>query len=113
MILTGASEGTAYSGSGEFGAIVNTTLSVTPGATYYIFVGGAGTGISAPTSTPRAGGFNGGGENGTTEGAGGSTDFRSTTDPSIRIVVAGGGGGGTKSCGVDRNGGNGGLTGAG
>ena len=58
MILTGASGGTAYSGSGGYGAIVNTTLSVTPGATSYIFVGGAGTGISAPTSTPRAGGFN-------------------------------------------------------
>ena len=114
MILTGASGGTAYSGSGGFGAIVNTTLTVTPGVTYYIFVGGAGTGNSAPSSTPRAGGFNGGGESGLNEGVGGggSTDFRSTTDPSTRIVVAGGGGGGTKSCAVNGNGGNGGLTGS-
>ena len=97
MILTGASGGTAYSGSGGYGAIVNTTLSVTPGATYYILVDGAGTGISAPSSSPHeshAEDCNGGGDSGLNEGAAGgdSTDFRSTTDPSTRIVVARGGG---------------------
>jgi hypothetical protein len=85
----------ASSGSGSdpaagapgYGANVQATISVTPGYTLYVFVGGQG-GIPA-------GGWNGGGAGmnlGT--GGGGASDIRSGgTSLNNRIIVAGGGGG--------------------
>src|SRR5438034_247935 len=80
------------------GAHVQATLAVTPGHTYYVTVGGAGSfGVGG-------GGFNGGGDGGTFDtsgfglgsiggGGGGATDFRTSSALSDRVVVAGGGGG--------------------
>lgn len=83
------------SGAGK-GARVQTTLSVTQGETLYIYVGGAGTWVSAPG--PATGGFNGGGNGGgnasdPSVSGGGASDIRRGTALSQRIVVAGGGGG--------------------
>jgi len=78
-----------------FGARVQSTISVTPGATLNLYVGGKG--------SLSAGGWNGGGNPGGTScggsqyaatGGGGSSDIRvSGTALANRIVVAGGGGG--------------------
>ncbi|MFH0888246.1 MAG: DUF2341 domain-containing protein [Planctomycetota bacterium] len=78
--------------NGGNGARVQTTLSVTPGQTLYIYVGGQGTTLNA--------GYNGGGtgasgiyKNG--GGGGGASDIRQGgTALTNRVVVAGGGGGG-------------------
>ena len=90
---------TAPSGrTNGLGAHVRATLVVTPGSTYYVTVGGAGSyGVGG-------GGFNGGGDGGTVDfsglglgslggGGGGATDFRTSSALSDRVVVAGGGGG--------------------
>jgi hypothetical protein len=90
---------TAPSGrTNGLGAHVQATLAVTPGSTYYVTVGGAGSyGVGG-------GGFNGGGDGGTFDfsglglgslggGGGGATDFRTSSALSDRVVVAGGGGG--------------------
>ncbi len=76
-------------GAGGFGALATGVLTVTPGATLFLNVGGAG-GVGT-------GGFNGGGNSGTSNGGGGggATDVRiggSTLND--RVLVAGGGGGG-------------------
>jgi hypothetical protein len=76
------------------GARVQATLSVTPGSTLHIYVGGRGqTGPSC--LNPRTGGWNGGGDgNGCAVSGGGASDMRrGGTALSNRIVVAGGGGG--------------------
>jgi len=81
------------SGVGGKGAWVQTTLSVTPGQTLYIYVGGQG-------GTPTAG-WNGGGLGANIGlsanfggGGGGASDIRQGgTALTNRIVVAGGGGG--------------------
>lgn len=83
--------------SGGDGGRVTATLSVTPGETLYIFVGGQG--------SLTAGGFNGGGDpascSGTeviASGGGGASDIRQGgTGLAERVVVAGGGGGGSGS----------------
>lgn len=79
------------------GGRVQTQLSVQPGQTLYIYVGGKGG--DATSGQGGAGGFNGGG-NGNTSGTysggggGGASDIRiNGTDLSRRIIVAGGGGG--------------------
>eukprot|EP01032_Pedospumella_encystans_P009203 gene9203-10858_t len=78
--------GTTYGG---YGAMISAQLSVIPGHTYYIFVGGEG--------DEYDGGFNGGGIPGSggygATGGGGATDFRSTLNLGDRLLVAGGGGG--------------------
>ena len=65
---------------------------VTPPASLYIYVGGAGL-----SGAGAAGGFNGGGAAGGSRGdegsGGGATDIRSTTSLNDRIAVAAGGGG--------------------
>jgi glycine rich protein len=84
--------------AGGFGGRVQTTLTVTPGDTLFVYVGGAG--------VATAGGFNGGGSGGTTGGIGGGTsiggggggasDLRlNATALTDRVVVAAGGGGGS------------------
>ncbi len=83
--------GGSTSGAGGAGALVNSELSVTPGETLYIEVGGNGTIDSA--------GWNGGGSaTGGAAGGGGASDIRTSTlsaglSPDDRLLVAAGGGG--------------------
>jgi hypothetical protein len=89
------------------GAVVTGILTVTPGQTLYVNVGGAPTGAGTsdcggPGSVDCIGGFNGGGETGPGGGAGGgASDVRTqprtvplASDDSRLIVAAGGGGAG-------------------
>jgi hypothetical protein len=86
--------------AGGLGARVSGNLSVTPGETLYVEVGGDGVsyrcthGFFPPGECP--GGFNGGGGGG--GGGGGASDVRLTPredglEPDTRVIVAGGGGG--------------------
>ena len=84
----GAAPGEAARVSGE--------LSVSPGQTLYVEVGGN-------AQSPDEGGFNGGGDGGSGEGesgaGGGASDVRTAPraaglSPDTRLIVAGGGGGG-------------------
>ncbi|WP_165355098.1 Ig-like domain-containing protein [Nocardioides oleivorans] len=89
------------------GAVVSADVPVTPGATYYVMVGG--------NAGRPGGGWNGGGNAASSAGGGGgATDLRSvpSSDPSSlssRVIVAGGGGGGDLR---QSNGGDAGLDGA-
>ena len=112
----GASGGTSNFGLPDFvpgdGGRVETILTVTPGATLYIYVGGEGT--AAATSVPGVGGFNGGADgnaNGSNAGGGGggASDIRiGGTALTDRVVVAGGGGGAGRNYTCCDNGGDGG-----
>jgi uncharacterized integral membrane protein len=65
--ITGASGGNSVSGSvtGGRGSLVQTSLTVSPGSTLYINVGGVGvTRVTIASSTTVPGGFNGGGKGG-------------------------------------------------
>jgi len=75
-------------GSGGLGGYATGELTVTPGDTLYIYVGGQG-------DDHGTGGFNGGGNGGRKDsaGGGGATDIRTSTSLSDRIIVAAGGGG--------------------
>jgi len=82
--------------TGGEGGVVTATISVTPGETLAIFVGGEG-------GSTGVGGFNGGGfscgdscgSGGSGTGGGGASDVRQNGDGLLnRAVVAGGGGGG-------------------
>lgn len=79
------------------GGRVQATLSVQPGQTLYIYIGGKGE--DAASGVGGKGGFNGGGDGNTSAtysggGGGGATDIRiNGTDLNNRIIVAGGGGG--------------------
>jgi glycine rich protein/HYR domain-containing protein len=87
-------------------------LSVTPGATLYVEVGGVGLDASATTNAPGpAGGFNGGGAGSggdntsiSSASGGGASDVRTSPSTDLaslgtRLIVAGGGGG-ASSCGA-------------
>ena len=94
-----AKPGTAEpGGAGGLGAKVSGDLSVTPGETLYVEVGGnGGEGLGGYGGSTGAGGFNGGGEGG--GGGGGASDVRTSPralglSPPDRLIVAGGGGGG-------------------
>ena len=106
---SGANAIGAGAGTGGLGAMTSGTLSVTPGQTINIFVGGAG--------TNAAGGWNGGGNPGSPEagGGGGSSDVRANgTALANRVITAGGGGGGgAAGCALPYAGGNGGAGGGG
>ena len=93
--------------AGGYGGYVAATLSVNPGQSLYIYVGGAGSSgyYSPPGSFAHpSGGYNGGGYGSANScysvdrkggGGGGATDIRTNPgDLSSRIIVAGGGGGG-------------------
>jgi hypothetical protein len=87
--------------TGGNGAIAKATISVTPGETLAIFVGGEGTGDTSNCSPGSEGGFNGGGGGGSENyclngtGGGGASDVRQGGDElRNRVIVAGGGGGG-------------------
>lgn len=88
--MTGAQGGSHSWNTGGLGGRVQTTLSVTPGQTLYIYVGGE--------PTDYQGGYNGGGATNNSytycRGGGGGTDIRiGGTSNNDRVVVAGGGGG--------------------
>ncbi len=87
VAATGAQGAAGYSSCGGFGAVVKATLSVTPGETLYVEVGGLG---SNGEGSGGAGGGNGGGASDvrTLPVAQGLASIQS------RLVVAGGGGGG-------------------
>jgi Glycine rich protein len=93
FIVIGGHGGTATDGVGGAAAEVTGKLSVTPGQTLYIEVGGVGETLGEGGE----GGFNGGGDGG--GGGGGASDIRTAPRaaglaPDTRLVVAGGGGGG-------------------
>ena len=104
-----ASSSTTY-GTGGLGGRVQTTLSVTPGQTLYIYVG------AQPTAYNYAGGYNGGANgSGVTSGSGGSgggsSDIRTGSGTIYdRVVVAGGGGGSGYGSGTCSGGAGGGAT---
>ena len=88
------------------GGRVQTSLSVTPGQTLYIYVGGMSvycysSGNGCLPNNNQAGGWNGGGNgSGTGEAGGGATDIRvGGTSMVDRVIVAGGAGGASSSCG--------------
>jgi hypothetical protein len=96
----GAQGGAGTATSGGLGGQATATISVTPGASVQINVGGQG--ATATPGSAAAGGFNGGGATGTDNGGGvflagsggGASDVRiGGTALSDRKVVAGGGGG--------------------
>ena len=103
--------------NGGYGGVATGTLTVTPGSTLYVVVGGQGLSSSAARNPPStiAGGYNGGGFSGcstcTSDGGsgGGATDIRtSPSDLTTRLVVAGGGGGADGDAHKSWPGGNGG-----
>lgn len=95
-------QGSSGNGAGGLGGRVQTTMTVTPGETLFVYVGGT------PNPIVNAG-WNGGGSGvGTGAGGGGASDLRRGGQGlNDRIVVAGGGGGGAQGNG----GAGGGLTG--
>jgi len=113
--MQGAAGGTSgYPGTpspGGRGGRVQCFLTVTPGVSYPVYVGGKGAN-GANGCVSAAGGFNGGVSNGTKNyaaGSGGATDIRTPAGAlANRLVVAGGGGGGGYNCSNNENGGDGG-----
>ncbi len=123
-------EGGESDGSGSHGLVpagqggyAKGDLSVTPGQTLYIYVGGQGN-INITYQSLSAGGWNGGGDgwggwsgnwnagNGTSGGGGGASDVRvGGTSLSDRVIVAGGGGGSDSWATARWGGDGGGLTG--
>ncbi|MEI6764814.1 MAG: glycine-rich protein, partial [Bacteroidota bacterium] len=106
----GAQGGSVYY-TGGYGGRVQATLTVTPGQTLYVYVGGQG-----QTYSP---GFNGGGygspnNSWSNGGGGGATDIRvNGTSYSDRILVAGAGGGSGYNNGMCNGGAGGGPSNAG
>ena len=115
-VLGGKGGGTADAAGGNSVAVIG-TLSVTPGQTLYIEVGGNG----KPQVLGGAGGFNGGGSasgSGGGGGGGGASDIRTKprTDglnPDTRLIISAGGGGagGTGASGIGGKGGDAGQDG--
>jgi len=111
---TGWINGSIGSGIGGNGGYSKGTLTVTPGETLKIYVGGKG----GSAKDFSAGGWNGGGSSDDNDtdnddsggGGGGATDVRQGgTALSNRVIVAGGGGGG--GCNSGNGGGGGGASG--
>ena len=93
----GKGQADLINGGGGYGARVQATLSVTPGETLYLYVGGMGRVTPGGYPYLGKGGFNGGGGNMAVGGTcgGGATDIRrGGTALANRLLVAGGGGGG-------------------
>ena len=108
VTATGTQGANGFTSCGGFGAVLKATLSVTPGETLYVEVGGVGA--------------NGGGSGGSGAGdGGGASDIRTLsaakglTSIKSRLLVAGGGGGGGDGTmfGTANCGGNAGLAPAG
>jgi len=106
VTANGAQGGDISTLPGGHGGRVTATLSVTPGSTLYIYIGGK--------PTTQTGGWNGGGMGigGNGVGGGGATDIRMGGQTlNDRILVAGGGGGSCNNGGNSGGGAGGGLTG--
>eukprot|EP01032_Pedospumella_encystans_P020961 gene20961-23797_t len=91
--LYGAAGGVSVSAGGK-GAMIAANIPVIAGQTYYLWIGGAASGIVA--------GWNGGGAGygSYSGGGGGGTDLRTSGNSlNDRILVAGGGGGASSNCG--------------
>ena len=88
----GGRTGSYYGGKGGY---ATGTLSVTPGNTLYIYVGGQGAVYAGAQSSWTSGGMNGGGQGyrGGGGGGGASDVRRNGTSYADRVIVAGGGGG--------------------
>ncbi len=101
------------------GGRATATLSVTPGSTVHVIVGGKGADGNVFNACSSAGGFNGGGDGGTQnvfqscgQGGGGASDVRiGGLGVTNRVLVAGGGGGASVNGFCPDAGGGGGLTG--
>ncbi len=113
VVAIGGKGGAATEATGGVGAKVVGDVSVTPGQTLYIEVGGLGKDVGAG----GAGGFNGGAAG--AGGGGGASDVRTSPredglSPDHRLIVAagGGGGGGSGPTGAGANGGAAGESGA-
>jgi hypothetical protein len=93
--LVGARGGDSGSQGGGAGGRVQATLTVTPGETLTLYVGGPGGSIGFSGYGSSAGGYNGGGAGypGAGGGGGGGSDIRRGTALADRLVAAGGGGG--------------------
>ena len=101
--LAGCNSDCPRSAIGGKGGYSKGVLSVTPGATVYVYVGGQGEGHDSPNSSQqvagtKSGGWNGGGDSQNSypaAGGGGASDVRyGGTAIGNRKIVAGGGGGG-------------------
>ena len=120
VVATGAPGAVGFfGGSAGRGARVSGDLTVTPGQTLYVNVGGTPTNVAGNCFENVAcnGGFNGGGSSiyafgGRGGGGGGASDVRTVATPSSgdqseslnsRLIVAGGGGGSGqgRGCGID------------
>ena len=120
VVATGAPGAVGFfGGSAGRGAQVSGDLTVTPGQTLYVNVGGTPTNVAGTCFENVAciGGFNGGGSSlyafgGRGGGGGGASDVRTVATPSSgdqseslnsRLIVAGGGGGSGqgRGCGID------------
>jgi hypothetical protein len=97
LSVSGGRGGAGTSAGGGLAADLAATLTVTPGKTLYVEVGGNG---QAGGPSGGAGGFNGGGDGSLGGGGGGgASDVRiaprsAGLSPDTRLIVAGGGGGG-------------------
>ncbi len=116
---SGGNEYSGFGGPGGKGGRVQCTMAVTPGQTYYVYVGGAGTNGTS-SCTLAAGGVNGGqsATNYYAGGSGGASDIRTVaggyaTGLTSRLIVAGAGGasGYYCACTSDKGGDGGGVTG--
>jgi hypothetical protein len=101
----------SQTGTPGTGGRMQATISVTPGQTLNIYVGGRG--VDALYGSGGSGGWNGGGQGGSSTyysggGGGGATDIRTGTALNTRRVVAAGGGGAGANCGYGMDGGEGG-----
>jgi Glycine rich protein len=107
VVAIGGAGGDATDSVGGAAAEVTGNITVTPGATLYVEVGGLGEDIGEG----GAGGFNGGGNGG--GGGGGASDVRtapgstslSVEDTRLIVAAGGGGGGGSGPSGTGANGG--------
>ena len=99
IVATGAQGGIGrqtIGGTGGLGGRTTATVSVTPGASLTVRVGGVGQNGALNAATE--GGFNGGG--GSTGNAGGGGGASSVYHGAIPLLIAGGGGGGGAEAGV-------------
>jgi hypothetical protein len=114
--LTAGGAGLAFPIGGHTagrGSRITTEMTVSPGETLYVFVGGRGS--NGLNNSAGVGGYNGGGTSGTAfsyyagGGGGGASDVRiGGTGVGNRVAVAGGGGGAAYNYGSGDNGGQGG-----
>jgi Glycine rich protein len=110
VVATGAPGAEGFMGGTEgAGAQVSGDLTVTPGDTLYVNVGGTPTGGDCFPNVACIGGFNGGGSSSFGGGGGGASDVREVSRAEAgslgsRLIVAGGGGGSGEGqfCGTGR-----------